>query len=266
MVFFIGYLIIGCIAGTISGLLGFAGGIIVVPALTFLFSYQPIINKSLDFHLASGTSLATMIVTVGIAAFTYIVRKNIFWNALIKLLPGMLLGVIIGLICSSHFSTALLKIIFGIFLFFVSIYTFFNKKNGDNYTFPPFVILFFFAILIGFISGLLGIGVTSLTLPLLLFFNTPIRKASGICAACSFPIAIIGTLGFIWTGWSLTTHIPYATGYIYWPAFLGIIITSVIFTPLAAFLADHVPTKILTHILAVVLFCIGIALIIHGTT
>jgi uncharacterized membrane protein YfcA len=266
MVFFIGYLLIGCIAGIISGLLGFAGGVIVVPAVTFVFSYQPTINKSLDFHFASGTSLATMIVTVGVSALTYALKKNVLWNIVIKFLPGILLGVIMGVICSTHFSTTLMKIIFGIFLFFVSIHIFLNKQKIDHHSFPPTPLLFFLTILIGFVSGLLGIGVASLTLPLLLFFNTPIRKAAGICATCSFPVAIIGTLGFMWMGLSHTTHIPYTTGYIYWPAFFGIIITSVIFAPLAAHFADRVHTKILTRIFAVLLFCIGTALIIHGTT
>jgi uncharacterized membrane protein YfcA len=264
MIYFIYYLLIGCVAGIISGLLGFAGGIIVVPALTLVFAYQQNIASSADFHFASGTSLATMMVTVGVSALTYILRKNVLWDIVAKFLPGLIIGVIAGVACSSHFSTHILKIIFGIFLFLVAIKIFFEKEKESSAHSSPFFILFYTSILVGFVSGLLGIGIASLSLPLFLYLGVPLRKASGSCATLSFPVAIVGTVGFIWTGWSKATGVPDSTGYIYWPAFLGIIITSVIFAPLSACFADRVPIKILTRILAVLLCVMGVLLIIAG--
>ena len=44
----IGYLVVGLIAGTVSAALGVGGGVIFVPALVILFSF--------DQHIAQGTS------------------------------------------------------------------------------------------------------------------------------------------------------------------------------------------------------------------
>jgi uncharacterized membrane protein YfcA len=58
------YLILGIFAGTLSGLVGIGGGIVIVPALVFLFGFSQ--------HSAQGTTLALMVPPIGIlAAWTY---------------------------------------------------------------------------------------------------------------------------------------------------------------------------------------------------
>ena len=58
------YLILGLAAGTLSGLIGIGGGVIIVPALVFLFG--------LPQHQAQGTTLALLVPPIGIlAAWTY---------------------------------------------------------------------------------------------------------------------------------------------------------------------------------------------------
>lgn len=57
-------ILIGLIAGAISGLVGIGGGVIIVPALIFLFGFTQ--------HKAQGTTLALMIPPIGLlAAWTY---------------------------------------------------------------------------------------------------------------------------------------------------------------------------------------------------
>ena len=58
------YLFLGLLAGALSGLIGIGGGIIIVPALVFLFG--------LSQHHAQGTTLALLVPPIGIlAAWTY---------------------------------------------------------------------------------------------------------------------------------------------------------------------------------------------------
>jgi uncharacterized membrane protein YfcA len=58
------YVLLGLVAGVLSGLIGIGGGVIIVPALIFLFG--------LSQHEAQGTTLALLIPPVGIlAAWTY---------------------------------------------------------------------------------------------------------------------------------------------------------------------------------------------------
>jgi len=58
------YLLLGLAAGILSGLIGIGGGMIIVPALVFLFGFSQ--------HLAQGTTLALLVPPIGIlAAWTY---------------------------------------------------------------------------------------------------------------------------------------------------------------------------------------------------
>jgi uncharacterized membrane protein YfcA len=60
----LGYLLLGLVAGIFSGLIGVGGGVIIVPALIFLFG--------LSQHQAQGTTLAMLVPPVGLlAAWTY---------------------------------------------------------------------------------------------------------------------------------------------------------------------------------------------------
>ena len=54
------YLGLGLAAGTLSGLIGIGGGILIVPTLVFLFKFSQ--------QEAQGTSLAMMIPPVGLLA------------------------------------------------------------------------------------------------------------------------------------------------------------------------------------------------------
>jgi len=55
-----GYIILGLIAGVLSGLIGIGGGIIIIPALVYIFSFTQ--------HQAQGTTLALMIPPIGLLA------------------------------------------------------------------------------------------------------------------------------------------------------------------------------------------------------
>jgi uncharacterized membrane protein YfcA len=58
------YVLLGVIAGVFSGLIGIGGGVIIVPALVFVFGFSQ--------HQAQGTTLALLVPPIGIlAAWTY---------------------------------------------------------------------------------------------------------------------------------------------------------------------------------------------------
>jgi len=58
------YIVLGLVAGILSGLIGIGGGVIIVPALVLLFGMSQ--------HNAQGTTLALLIPPIGIlAAWTY---------------------------------------------------------------------------------------------------------------------------------------------------------------------------------------------------
>jgi len=72
------YLGTGVFAGLIAGLLGVGGGVVVVPALVWLFSAAGF-AADWSFHLAVGTSLTTLIGTGGASAYSHYRRGAVRW-------------------------------------------------------------------------------------------------------------------------------------------------------------------------------------------
>ena len=76
-------------------------------------------------------------------------------------------------------------------------------------------------------------------------------------SACGFPIALAGTLGYIWAGRHLS--LPAGTlGYIYLPALAVISAASVFTAPLGAKVAHSLPTATLKKIFAALLGALSV--------
>jgi uncharacterized membrane protein YfcA len=83
--------------------------------------------------------------------------------------------------------------------------------------------------------------------------NVKVHNAIGTSAAIGFPIALAGTVGYMISGYS-TSHLPPGSfGFIYLPALLGTVSTSVLVAPYGARLAHRLPVALLKRIFAGVL-------------
>lgn len=102
----IGLLVLGLAAGVLAGLAGVGGGIIIVPALVFLFGFSQ--------HLAQGTSLAVLIPPVGLLAMIqYYKTGDVDLRAAALIAGGLLLGSIFGAKLALDLPQATLKKVFG---------------------------------------------------------------------------------------------------------------------------------------------------------
>lgn len=114
------YILIGLSAGFLSGLVGIGGGIIMVPALVYLFGYTQ--------HMAQGTALAIMVPPVGLlAAWVYYKQGNVNLVVALFVCLGFFLGGLLGATAASHIDNHSLRKIFGVILFFMSIHMIFFK-------------------------------------------------------------------------------------------------------------------------------------------
>ncbi|MDX5300152.1 MAG: sulfite exporter TauE/SafE family protein, partial [Gammaproteobacteria bacterium] len=90
------YLVLGAGAGTLAGLFGIGGGLIIVPVLILMFTAQGF-EASIVTHLAVGTSLATIVFTSLSSVRTHHlkggVRWELFWPMAIGIVVGAALGV-----------------------------------------------------------------------------------------------------------------------------------------------------------------------------
>jgi uncharacterized protein len=114
------YLILGVLAGTVSGLVGIGGGVILVPALVFLFGFSQ--------HSAQGTTLAMMVPPIGIlAAWTYYRQGHVDLKIAGFVCAGFLLGGLLGARFAAGLSNIMLERIFGLLLLFISLKMLFAK-------------------------------------------------------------------------------------------------------------------------------------------
>ena len=85
----IGLILIGLAAGTLSGLMGIGGGVVLVPGLIYLLGYSQ--------HMAQGTTLGMLVMPVGILG-VYLYYKNGYVNfkASVLLALGFVIGSLLG--------------------------------------------------------------------------------------------------------------------------------------------------------------------------
>lgn len=251
------YLITGALAGLLAGLLGIGGGIIAVPMLTFIFKYQHFSPDTL-MHIAVGTSLAIMIFTSMSSAYAYQKKHLILWPLFYKFIPGLLLGTISGTFIAKYMTNEHLTIAFAIFIVVIAIHLLTEKLVKAKQDLPKAPILFIFAFIIGSFSGFFGIGGGSMMVPFFVYCNIEIHKATGTSSLCGLPVAIVGTVTAMVTGWGSVEGI---TGYVYWPAALLVAITSLIAAPIGARVAIKLPSNVLKKVFAVMLILTAISLL-----
>ena len=253
------YLLVGGVAGVLAGLLGVGGGIVIVPVLLWVFRAHNF-DESVVAHLAIGTSLATIIVTSIASIRAHHRRGAILWQTVIALAPGIVLGAWLGAAVADQMPTVLLQRVFACFAIVVSIQMWLGANPETHRALPGKSGMSIAGGVIGAISAVVGIGGGSLSVPFLSWCGVNMRNAVATSAACGFPIAVAGASGFLITGWNETALPQGSTGYIFWPALLGIVIASYLAAPLGAHLAHNLPIKSLKRTFAVLLSVVGVKL------
>ncbi len=255
------YLLLGAIAGTLAGLLGLGGGLVIVPALFFIFQKQQFAPE-ITMHLALGTSLASVVFTALSSSYAHHRHGAVRWDALALLAPGVAVGALLGALIADSLPTKVLRIAFGVFECLVAAQMWFALRPRAQRGLPHKFGMLSVGAGIGVLSAVLGIGGGTLTVPFLVWCNVVIHQAVATSAACGLPIALAGSAGFIAAGWQAAQLPAWSSGYVYWPAAAGIIASSTALAPLGAWLAHKLPVQTLRRLFAVVLAIIGLRMLI----
>lgn len=108
------FIVLGLVAGALSGLIGIGGGVIIVPALLFMFGFSQ--------HQAQGTTLALLVPPIGIlAAWTYYSHGYVDLKAAGLICMGFLGGSLAGAQLAAHVSNIVLERTFGIALLIIAV-------------------------------------------------------------------------------------------------------------------------------------------------
>jgi uncharacterized membrane protein YfcA len=256
-------LLLGSATGFMAGLLGIGGGILLVPFLTIIFTLRGFPEQHL-VHMSIATSLATIMFTSVSSVRAHHQRGAVLWPVVRALVPGILLGSLIGAQVAGLIPTVGIALFFAIFVGFSALQVLRNRKPKPSRVLPRAPGMFGVGNAIGFVSALVGAGGGFISVPFMVWSNVKIQNAVATSAALGFPIAAAGTVGYILAGSREPDLPPGTAGFIYLPALVTIAVASMLTAPLGARFAHALDTKRLKQIFALLLFALAGYMLYRG--
>lgn len=255
------FLVLGAFAGLLAGLFGVGGGAIIVPILIIVFDFLEFV-PSLAVHFALGTSFATIVVTSVSSLLAHQRLGNIRWLIWRVMTPGLIVGVLFGSLLAMKISGTQLQLGIAIFFMLVSVQMFFSLQPQASFRRLGALSQMVAGGVIGLFSAFFGIGGGSLSVPWLTLVGEPMKNAVATSAACGLPIAFAGAFSYGWLASDVNQQIQWTTGYIYWPAFIGVVLTSIPLAKVGASFASSLPEPVLKKLFALLLFGLSIYMVL----
>ena len=194
--------ILGFVSGIFSGLIGVGGGLLIIPALLFIY---PLLtgHPSIGIKLATGLSAVQSL--IGSLSSAYIHHRNQQAHLKVILLLGVatMIGAFFGGWATKYVSELAISWVYIIVLglmICLSIYKRYGKKSVESEDpfeeIPGKKLAFVLGIGIGALSGLMGIGGAILLIPLMTsHMKMPTRLAIGSSSGIIFITSIGTTIG-----------------------------------------------------------------------
>jgi uncharacterized membrane protein YfcA len=250
------YLATGAFVGFLAGLLGIGGGMTLVPVLAAMFSAQQFAPQH-TVHLALGTGMASVMFTSSASVRTHHRLGGVDWSLVRRMGPSMVAGTLLATALSGWVPQRALALAFVAIVYAGATQILLGRKPSAGRTLPGTPALVSLGLLIGIVCGLVSAGGAFITVPFMLFCGVSITTAIGTGAALGVPVAIMGTMGFVFSGWGVPELPSLALGFVHVPALLGIVAGSVLTAPIGARAAHRVPVTTLRRIFAGLLYALA---------
>ena len=262
MEWWLGYLCLGTAVGFFAGLFGIGGGLVMVPVLSFFFSAQDFPSDRV-MHLALGTSMAAIIFTSLSSLRVHHINGAVNWNTVKLFTPGIIFGTFCGVALVNSLSGRCLSIFIILFIYYAATKMWVNSATSPSRKLPGKAGMFAAGWVIGGMSSLVAIGGGILTVPFLSACNVRLQNAIGTASAIGFPIAIVGTASYIVIGIVQSQELPvYSLGYIYLPALVGIVISSVVSASIGAKVVHITQTATIRRVFVILLYVLGTKMLV----
>jgi uncharacterized membrane protein YfcA len=248
-------LLSGAVAGTLAGLLGIGGGVIIVPIVTLLFEGHGV-PHGVAIKMALGTSLATIVVTAVSSIYTHHRKGAVDWGLFRVMGPAVFVGSLLGAWLADVIPGDALYLAFIVFLFAVSLQMALGRVSAHR-GLPGAAGLASASTAVGVVSALMGIGGGAMHVPFLSYCGVPVKRAIATAAAVGLPLAVSATIGYIVGGLDEAGIPPGSIGYVNLPVFGGVVAASLVFAPLGATLAHKLPDLLLRRLFAALLFVLA---------
>jgi uncharacterized protein len=241
-------ILVGLVAGVLSGLLGIGGGLVLVPALLVL---QSTVGPEAT-AVALATSLASIAFTGAWSAYQQHGLGNVDFGKVKKLSAGVAVGAVLGGFTAALMPGVVLKVVFCIFATYVAFQMLLEAQPRMNLKFTTRSAAGA-GLLTGALSSWVGIGGGTVVVPFLTSTGEPVKKAIGISSAVGVTVAIFASLGFAWSAWRSGVTAPGRWGFIDLAAMVSIVPASLLGSYGGVRLGTRVSAPSLKKIFAVIL-------------
>ncbi|MGM9490747.1 sulfite exporter TauE/SafE family protein [Ideonella sp. YS5] len=250
------YVATGAFVGFLAGLLGIGGGMTMVPMLAAMFTAQQF-APSHTVHLALGTGMASIMFTSTASVRAHHQLGGVDWALVRRMGPGMVVGTLLATALSGWVPQRALALAFAAVVYAGATQILLGRKPSAGRTLPRPGALLAIGVLIGVVCGLVSAGGAFMTVPFMLFCGVAMTTAIGTGAALGMPVAVVGTAGYVFSGWQVADLPAMSLGFVYVPALLGIVAGSVLTAPLGARAAHRLPVPVLRRIFAALLYVLA---------
>lgn len=248
--------------GFASGLLGVGGAFIMTPVQYMLFTNMGI-PTDMAIRLAFGTSLLVVLPIALSGAWRHSKKGAVWWKAATIMGSCGLICAFGGATLATHLPGAALKIAFGAIITVAGIRMLTARppqievEPKDN----PWLWIAW-AIPLGIISGIFGIGGGILIIPVMvLALKFKMHNAVATSLAMMIFTSIGGLIGYIINGLGVPNLPAYSIGYVNLPTWFVLAVTSVGMVQVGAITAHRLPAKQLRYIFIAVMFYMGLKML-----
>lgn len=198
--------LLGLVSGTVGGMLGIGGSVVMIPALAIVLGPNQ--------HLYQAAAMIVNVFVALPATIRHSRAKAVRWDVAGKLLPFAIAMILIGVLASDQFDAVRLQRIFGVFLVYIvgfNLVKLFQRREEptrehERTGWKPIGSI---GSVMGFLAGLLGVGGGAIVVPLLQrIAKLPLRN----CIATSSAVMCISAgIGAVAKNATLAQHIdPHA--------------------------------------------------------
>lgn len=243
----------GLLAGTVAGMLGVGGGIVLVPVLFQAFAFLGV-DEALRMPLAVGTSLATIIPTSIRSTISHNQRGMVDWQILKAWALPTVIGVLVGTWVAGIIGGKGLTAVFAVGAGLLGLFMLLGREDwriGDMV--PVGAWSWVLGLANGGLSVLMGIGGGTFGVTVMTLFGASIHRAVATAAGFGAIIAIPGTIGMIWNGWNAPNLPPFSLGFISVVGFALIVPATMLSTPWGVAIAHRLPRNVLRRTFGVFL-------------
>jgi uncharacterized membrane protein YfcA len=248
--------VIGAFAGVIGGLLGVGGGIVLVPAFFYAFGTLGYGGDQL-MQVCVATSMATIVITSLRSVSSHNKKGAVDWEVLKTWGPSLVIAAAIGTFVAGKVSSLTLQAVFGLLAGLAGLWMAFGRESwrlGDHMPDQP--VRSALAGTVGFFSAMMGIGGGTFGVPLMTLYAMPIHRAVATASGFGVLIAVPSVLGFLLL--PVAEAPPWTIGAVNLPAFMVVIGTTLMTTPLGVRLAHAMNPKPLKRAFAVFLTLVAL--------